>query len=170
MSAVVGRLAPSPTGSLHVGHARSFLIAWWHARANGGRVVLRLEDLDEGRVRAGTAEQCVRDLAWLGLDWDGAPIVQSEGKERLDAAVAELLARGLAYPCTCSRKEIEAAQSAPHAGEARGRYPGTCRGRWTSVAEAERATGKPAAVRLRVEPGTIELVDEVVGPFASDPG
>lgn len=166
---VVGRLAPSPTGLLHLGHARSFLLAWWHARAHGGRIVLRLEDLDEGRSKPEFVDACLRDLAWLGLDWDGAPIVQSHGRAAIDAAVEELVARDLAYACTCSRKEIEAAQSAPHAGEERGRYPGTCRGRWSSVAEAERATGRPAAVRFRVDPGRVELVDEVAGPFTSDP-
>ncbi|MBK7877491.1 MAG: tRNA glutamyl-Q(34) synthetase GluQRS [Planctomycetes bacterium] len=165
----VGRLAPSPTGLLHVGHARSFLLAWWHARASGGRIVLRLEDLDGDRVKPGMAEQCVRDLAWLGLDWDGPTIVQSQGTAEIDAAVTELVARGLAYPCVCSRKEIEAAQSAPHPGQEKGRYPGTCRGKWPTLAEAERATGKPAAARLVVEPGRIELVDAFAGPFASDP-
>lgn len=167
--ASVGRLAPSPTGLLHVGHARSFLLAWWHARAQGGRIVLRLEDLDEGRVKPGMAEQCVQDLAWLGLDWDGPVVVQSQGAAAIDAAVQDLLARGRAYPCTCSRKEVEAAQSAPHPGQEKGRYPGTCRGRWATIAEAERATGRPAAVRFVVEPGRIELVDGVAGPFASDP-
>lgn len=165
---VVGRLAPSPTGLLHLGHARSFLLAWWHARAHGGRIVLRLEDLDEGRSRPEFAAACLHDLAWLGLDWDGAPHVQSDTRAAIDTAADELVARGLAYACTCTRKEIEAAQSAPHAGEERGRYPGTCRGRWSSVAEAERATGRPAALRFRVEPGRIELVDECAGPFSSD--
>ncbi|MBI5361824.1 MAG: tRNA glutamyl-Q(34) synthetase GluQRS [Planctomycetes bacterium] len=165
----VGRLAPSPTGILHLGHARSFLLAWWHARAEGGRIVLRMEDLDEGRVKPGMAEACVRDLAWLGLDWDGPVIVQSEGQAAIDAAVMELLDAGRAYPCVCSRKEIEAAQSAPHAGQEKGRYPGTCRGRWRTIAEAERASGRPAAVRFVVEPGAIELEDGIAGRFASDP-
>ncbi|MFO1009853.1 MAG: tRNA glutamyl-Q(34) synthetase GluQRS [Planctomycetota bacterium] len=165
----VGRLAPSPTGLLHVGHARSFLLAWWHARASGGRIVLRLEDLDGDRVKSGMAEQCLADLAWLGLDWDGPVEVQSKDPRPIAAALDDLLARGLAYPCTCSRKEIEAAQSAPHPGQEKGRYPGTCRGKWRTLAEAEAATGRPAAARLVVEPGAIELVDAFVGPFRSDP-
>jgi len=169
MTHVVGRLAPSPTGNLHLGHARTFLLAWWQARAAGGRLVLRLEDLDEGRVRPGSVEQCLADLAWLGLDWDGEPELQSRGQARLDAAVRELLERGAAYPCVCSRKEIELAQSAPHPGQEKGRYPGTCRGRWRTLEEAERAGGRPAAVRLLVEPGAIALVDEFLGPFTSDP-
>ena len=168
-SPTVGRLAPSPTGLLHLGHARSFLLAWWSARARGGRIVLRLEDLDGDRVKPGMAEACVRDLAWLGLDWDGPAIVQSEGAAAIDRAARELVERGRAYPCVCSRKEIEAAQSAPHAGQEKGRYTGTCRGRWRTLEEAERASGKPAALRFVVEPGRIELVDAFAGPFASDP-
>jgi glutamyl-tRNA synthetase len=165
----VGRLAPSPTGYLHLGHARSFLLAWWHARASAGRIVLRLEDLDEGRVKPGMAEQCVRDLEWLGLDWDGPIHVQSRDLEPYDGAVRELLERGLAYPCVCSRREIEAAQSAPHPGQEKGRYPGTCRGRWRTIEEAERESGRPAAARLVVEPGELRLVDAFAGPFSAEP-
>src|SRR5262245_36163314 len=68
---VVGRLAPSPTGRLHLGHARTFLLAWWHARSCGGSVLLRFEDLDRSRVRPGSVDECRRDLEWLGIDWDG---------------------------------------------------------------------------------------------------
>ena len=78
MTPYVGRLAPSPTGLLHVGHARSFLLAWWSARSRGGRVVLRIEDIDAGRARPEWAEASLRDLEWLGLDWDGAPLRQLE--------------------------------------------------------------------------------------------
>ncbi len=171
----IGRLAPSPTGFLHLGHARSFLLAWWHARASGGRIVLRLEDLDEGRVKPGMAEQCIEDLTWLGLDWDGPILVQSADLAPFDEAVRDVLTRGLAYPCVCSRKEIEAAQSAPHPGDEtstpheKARYPGTCRGRWRTIEEAERASGRPAAVRLKVEPGALQLVDAFTGPFRADP-
>jgi glutamyl-tRNA synthetase len=95
---VTGRLAPSPTGLLHLGHARSFLLAWWHARSRGGRVLLRLEDLDGPRVRPGMTDAALRDLEWLGLDWDGTPLLQSTGRERFAAAVAQLGAAGLTYP------------------------------------------------------------------------
>jgi glutamyl-tRNA synthetase len=160
----VGRLAPSPTGSLHVGHARSFLLAWWHARSRGGRIVLRLEDLDTDRAKPGMVEQALEDLAWLGLDWDGEVLVQSQGAHRLDEAVQSLLTRGLAYPCVCTRAEIAASQSAPQEGVARElRYPGTCRDRFDSLADAERATGRSPAVRLRVEPGRIRVDDGFAG-------
>ncbi len=72
----VGRLAPSPTGLLHLGHARSFLLAWWHARARGGRIVLRMEDLDAERLKMGMTDAALRDLEWLGLDWDGEMVLQ----------------------------------------------------------------------------------------------
>jgi glutamyl-tRNA synthetase len=168
----VGRLAPSPTGALHLGHARSFLLAWWHARSRGGKVVLRLEDLDGDRVKPGMADEAVRDLEWLGLDWDGEVVVQSRGKERLDAAVADLLARGLAYPCVCTRAEIAASQSAPQAepgaepGEVR--YPGTCRGRFESLEDAQRKSGRAPAVRLRVAPGIVRFEDGFAGDQAFD--
>jgi glutamyl-tRNA synthetase len=165
---VVGRLAPSPTGFLHLGHARSFLLAWWHARSRGGRIVLRLEDLDAERTKPGMAEQAVADLEWLGLDWDGEVVVQSRGAERLDAAARSLLERGLAYPCVCTRAEIAASQSAPHADAREIRYPGTCRGRFASLEEAERKSGRAPAVRLRVEPGTVRIEDGFAGTFPFD--
>jgi len=163
-----GRLAPSPTGALHLGHARTFLLAWWHARARGGRVLLRIEDLDKTRLRPGMVEQCLRDLEWLGLDWDGAPLLQSADTGAMTRAVRDLVERGAAYPCTCSRKDIERALSAPHAAEAEPRYPGTCRARWSSPQEAERASGAPAGIRLRVPDGELELMDGVAGRVRRD--
>ncbi|MBL8857047.1 MAG: tRNA glutamyl-Q(34) synthetase GluQRS [Planctomycetes bacterium] len=165
---IVGRLAPSPTGHLHLGHARSFLVAWWHARARGGRVVLRIEDLDVERVKPGMLDETLRDLEWLGLDWDGSPWIQSAGLSRIQAAADELVARGLAYPCVCTRREIEAAQSAPHAGEAGERYPGTCRGRFDSVEAAEHESGRKAALRFVVQAGVVEFEDGVLGAQAFD--
>jgi glutamyl-tRNA synthetase len=163
----VGRLAPSPTGHLHLGHARSFLLAWWHARSRGGRIVLRIEDLDVDRVKPGMVEATLRDLEWLGLDWDGEVVVQSHGSGRFDEAVRGLLERGLAYPCVCTRAEIAASQSAPHAG-AEARYPGTCRGRYASLAEAETRSGRPACVRLVARDGRIRIDDGFAGPFEFD--
>ena len=160
----VGRLAPSPTGRLHVGHARSFLLAWWHARSRGGRVILRLEDLDRARVKPGMADECLRDLEWLGLDWDGAPVVQSADTRPLSTALERLLDADLAYPCACSRKDIERALSAPHASDGELRYPGTCRGRTPQPGDAR----APLAVRLRVPEGEVELEDGVVGRFTRD--
>ena len=166
--APVGRLAPSPTGLLHVGHARSFLLAWWSIRARGGRVRLRIEDLDAGRVRPELVATALEDLAWLGLDWDGEPLRQSADPAPYHAALERLLADGRAYPCVCTRREIHAA-SAPH--EADGgetRYPGTCRDRFASRAQAERASGRAAGVRLRVPPGPRELEDAFAGTFSQD--
>ncbi|MCY2961739.1 MAG: tRNA glutamyl-Q(34) synthetase GluQRS [Planctomycetota bacterium] len=163
MSDIVGRLAPSPTGHLHLGHARSFLLAWWHARARGGRIVLRIEDLDVERVKSGMIDATFADLAWLGLDWDGEPSIQSHTVTHIELAAQSLLARGLAYPCTCTRKEVATAASAPHAGELTPRYPGTCRGKWRSIAEAESATGRAACLRFVAREGPIEIEDGIHG-------
>ena len=130
----VGRLAPSPTGALHLGNVRTFMIAWLRARSLGGRVLFRMEDLDHPKDKPGAAADAVRDLRWLGFDWDGE-CVQSERKDLYRDALASLVSRGLAYPCVCSRRDVEAAQSAPHAGEQLF-YPGTCRGRFASWREA----------------------------------
>lgn len=154
----VGRLAPSPTGRLHVGHARTFLLAWWHARSRGGRIVLRLEDLDTTRVKPGSVESTLADLTWLGLDWDGEVLLQSADTQAMESACAGLLASGQAYPCVCTRGEIRAL-SAPHAGEEEPRYPGTCRGRFRSLEEARAATGRDPALRLRVADGPVRIED-----------
>jgi glutamyl-tRNA synthetase len=166
--APVGRLAPSPTGRLHLGHARSFLLAWALARSRGGRVLLRLEDLDRGRVKPDLIEACIEDLRWLGLDWDGPALLQSEGEAGLREALARLVDGGEAYPCVCTRREIELAVSAPHPGEEGPRYPGTCRGRFRDLFEAERWSGRRAAWRFAVPDGPIELRDELRGRFVID--
>lgn len=160
---IVGRLAPSPTGLLHLGHARTFLLAFWHVRSRGGQLLMRLEDLDGPRSEQRFAAAALADLEWLGLDWDGAPIVQSSGIEGLNAALDQLLETGKAYPCVCSRTDIRNAQSAPHADALEPRYPGTCRGRYASLAEAEQRSGRPAGARLLVPEGEIPIVDEVSG-------
>ena len=130
----VGRLAPSPTGALHLGNVRTFMIAWLRARSQGGKVIFRMEDLDHPKDKPGAAAQAVEDLRWLGFDWD-EEYVQSERKHIYRAALEALQKQGLVYPCVCSRKDVEAAQSAPHAGEQL-YYPGTCRGRFSSWQEA----------------------------------
>ena len=120
-----GRFAPSPTGAMHLGNARTALFAWLAARSRGGRVVLRIEDLDRTRVVAGAEERLFDDLRWLGLDWDEGPGVggphapyrQSERSERYDRAVDWLLAEGHAFLCACTRADVARAASAPH-GEA----------------------------------------------------
>ena len=130
----VGRLAPSPTGALHLGNVRTFMVAWLRARQVGGKVILRMEDLDHPKHKPGAEAQAVEDLRWLGFDWD-EEYVQSERRVLYAEALARLRAQGLAYPCVCSRRDVEAAQSAPHEGEQL-RYPGTCRGRFATWAEA----------------------------------
>jgi len=164
----VGRLAPSPTGQLHLGHARSFLIAWWHARSRGGRIVLRLEDLDVERVKAGMIKATIDDLLWLGLDWDGEPYVQSSGVVEINAAATTLFDRGLAYPCVCTRKEIQAAASAPHRESTETIYPGTCRGKFKSLADAERVSGRPAALRFAVPNQLLRVEDGIQGVHQFD--
>src|SRR3954466_3296168 len=93
-----GRLAPSPTGAQHLGNARTYLIAWLAARSRGGDVVLRVEDIDSPRVKPGAAEQALEDLRWLGLDWDGEPVVQTRRLSLYEAALERLRARELVYP------------------------------------------------------------------------
>src|SRR5687768_9461388 len=100
---VIGRLAPSPTGAQHVGNARTYLIAWLSARSQGGRVVLRIEDIDSPRVKSGAAQASIDDLRWLGLDWDIGPIVQTERLLQYRDAFERLKSQELVYPCTCTR-------------------------------------------------------------------
>jgi len=161
-----GRLAPSPTGHLHVGHARTFLLAWWHVRSRGGRIVLRIEDLDGARARPELVDTCLRDLEWLGIDWDEKPLYQSADLAPYEEALERLVREGAAYACTCSRKEIEASLSAPHAGGEL-RYPGRCRGRYPSLQRAERSGSSPG-LRLRCPRGPLFLEDGVVGSYATD--
>jgi glutamyl-tRNA synthetase len=150
-----------------LGHARTFLIAWWSARAQGGKVLLRIEDLDSARSDPSLIAASMRDLEWLGLDWDEAPYVQSAGDERLQVAISELLARGLAYACTCTRGDLRNAASAPQLGVTEIRYAGTCRDRYPTLAAA-RASGRAAGVRLRVPDGALSFNDLVRGEQAFD--
>jgi glutamyl-tRNA synthetase len=150
-SAVIGRLAPTPSGGLHLGNARTFLVAWLSARAAGGRVLLRMDDLDRPRVKAGFVEQAMEDLRWLGLDWDGEPTFQSLREEAYAAALERLQATGRVYPCVCSRKEIEIAARAPHEGEEGPVYAGACRGKFRDAADAQCQTGRAPCWRFAVD-------------------
>jgi glutamyl-tRNA synthetase len=163
------RLAPSPTGALHVGNARTFLLNWLHVRAAGGTLLLRIDDLDGPRVKRGAEKGAVEDLRWLGLDWDESEgvLVQSERAAVYDAAIDRLARAGLAYPCVCTRSEVESAASAPHGLEGP-RYPGTCRGRFASRERAAEETGRPVAMRFLVEPGAVAFEDLLYGPQAFD--
>lgn len=144
---MTGRLAPSPTGAQHVGNARTYLIAWLSARAQGGRVILRMEDIDSPRVKRGAAEEAVDDLRWLGLDWDEGPLVQRDRLPAYEAALRQLQDAERVYPCTCTRADVERAASAPHLEHEGPVYPGTCAGR--SALDAARLE-QPYAWRFRL--------------------
>src|SRR5687767_13393463 len=165
----ITRLAPSPTGALHLGNARTFLINWLLARQSGWRIVLRVEDLDGPRVKQAADRQAIEDLRWLGLDWDEGPIYQSPRAPLYREAAERLVGAGAAYPCVCSRKEVQAAASAPHAEDGSAVYPGTCRGKFRSIAEAAAASGRPPALRFRVPDGqTVRFEDAFRGTVEYD--
>lgn len=149
---VTARFAPSPTGLLHLGHAHAALFAWHAARQAGGRFLLRIEDIDASRCRPAFTSAILRDLAWLGLDWDGAERVQSAHLPDYRTVLDRLAARRLLYPCFCTRadiaREMAAATTAPHQPDGAPRYPGICR--HLSGAERARriAAGEAYALRL----------------------
>ena len=157
---VVGRFAPSPSGRMHLGNVFSALLAWCSVRHAGGKMILRIEDLDPDRCRPEYAEQLKRDLEWLGLDWDEEQTPQSRRTEAYAAAFARLDT----YPCYCSRNELHAA-SAPHASDGTFIYAGTCR----NLTEAERAakTRKPAW-RVRVPDEEVSFVDGLQGEVSEN--
>jgi len=175
-----GRYAPSPTGAIHLGNARTALLAWLDARARGGAFVMRVEDLDRARVPADAEARLLDDLRWLGLDWDEgpdrggpfAPYRQSERAARYDDAVARLLATGRAFPCACSRADVARAASAPHDADEEGpRYPGTCRGLSAAEAYARAAAqGRAPAIRFDGRGEAFDFVDEVRGAVATGAG
>lgn len=158
LQGAAGRLAPSPTGAQHVGNARTYLLAWLDIRSRGGRLLLRIEDIDSPRIKPGAATQAIEDLAWLGLDWDGEPVRQTDRLDRYRAAFERLCTAEAVYPCTCSRSDVAAAASAPHWFDEGPAYPGTCAGR--RVADARRleppfcwrfrSSGRPASYSDRV--------------------
>lgn len=159
-----GRFAPSPTGTLHLGNLRTALLAWLFARSAGARFILRMEDLDYGRVRAGAAARQLEDLAALGLDWDGDVVFQSSRVSAYAAALERLRAEGHVYECFCTRAEIRAAASAPHGPLPEGAYPGTCL-RLTQAELAEKhASGRPPALRVRADAEHVAFTDRLLGP------
>ncbi len=158
-----GRFAPSPTGTLHLGNLRTALLAWLFARSSGGRFLMRMEDLDTGRVRPGVEERQLADLAALGIDWDGPVVRQSERLELYADAVERLRARGLVYECWCTRAEIREAASAPHGRLPEGFYPGTCLRLTEAGRAARRADGRPPALRVRADAATVTFTDRVAG-------
>jgi len=159
-----GRYAPSPTGTLHLGNLRTALLAWLFARSQGARFLMRVDDLDRGRVRPGVAEQQLADLAALGLDWDGPVVRQSERLAHYAEAIARLDADGALYPCFCTRAEIRQAASAPHGALPDGSYPGTCRELTRAQRAAREAAGRPPALRLRAGAARVAFTDRLLGP------
>lgn len=169
-----GRFAPSPTGLLHVGNARTALVAWLSVRCRGGSFVWRLEDLDPPRIVRGAADAAVEDLAWLGLDWDEgpeaggpfAPYVQSARSDIYEAALRRLAEGGRLFPCTLSRRELASISSAPHPGEEESPYPASARpvhlpDGWYDRLQKDGA----AALRFRVGEEPVRFADRVFGEF-----
>lgn len=159
---VVGRFAPSPTGRMHAGNIFAALMAWLIAKSQGGRIVLRIEDLDRQRSRREYIDGVQADFELLGLTWDDGPYFQQGREEAYRAAYQALKDRGLVYPCFCSRADLHAA-SAPHRGE-KLVYPGTCRS-LTPEERARRAAEKDPAMRIVVPHCVYSLVDQIQGPY-----
>lgn len=125
---MTGRLAPSPTGAQHLGNARTYLLAYWSAQATGKKLVLRIEDVDSPRVKPWATAQAVEDLRWLGIHWDEGPFIQTERLDLYQEALDRLIQANQVFPCTCTRKDIQEAGSAPHFDHEPRIYPGTCAG------------------------------------------
>jgi glutamyl/glutaminyl-tRNA synthetase len=166
-----GRLAPSPTGFLHRGHARTFWVAHQRARASGGKLIFRNEDLDRQRCRPEFVQAMFDDLRWLGLEWDEGPdrgggfgpYQQSQRSSLYLDAWRRLRDEGFIYPCTCSRKDLESALSAPHHDDDELQYPGTCRSKLSEAALRQ----SPAGVSWRFkipEDELVTFVDQYHGP------
>ena len=163
---VVGRFAPSPSGRMHLGNLFSALLAWLSARSAGGRMLLRIEDLDPDRCRREFALQLMDDLRWLGLDWDGTPVWQSERTALYTDAFSRLEGRGLLYPCFCTRAQRLAA-SAPHRSDGVVLYSGRCR--HLTPAERETLSAQRApAWRVQVPEETVSFRDQIQGDYAQN--
>ena len=160
-----GRYAPSPSGDLHVGNLRTAVLAWLFARSTGRAFRLRIEDLDRQRSSADVAERQCADLAALGIDFDGAVMVQSERTDAHRAALAALADH--TYECFCTRREIAEAASAPHPDPSAptGGYPGTCRD-LTESERDRRRTERPAALRVRADAAAPEVSDLLHGTYS----
>jgi glutamyl-tRNA synthetase len=158
-----GRFAPSPTGTLHLGNLRTALLAWLFARSQDARHLVRMEDLDTGRVRERFYDEQLRDLAALGLDWDGPVVRQSERVALYDDAIEALRAQELIFECWCTRAEIRDAASAPHGDLPEGFYPGTCLRLGDAERAQRRASGRPPALRIRADAVTVAFEDRVAG-------
>lgn len=153
-----GRYAPSPTGMIHVGNARTALAAWLSVRSRGGSFVYRVEDLDPPRVVPGMAEAQIEDLRWLGVDWDEGPYFQSERFSFYEEALARLRDAGRLFPCRRSRKDLQAIASAPHGGSGEAPYPISFR------PDSPVLDWSDAAIRFLVHDRPVSFIDRIYGP------
>jgi glutamyl-tRNA synthetase len=160
---VRGRFAPSPTGTLHLGNLRTALLAWLFARSAGSGFLVRMEDLDPGRVKPGSAEEQLADLAAIGLDWDGEVVFQSARLGLYAEALERLRGAGLLYECFCTRAEIREASSAAHGPLPEGAYPGTCLRLSAAELAEKRASGRPPALRVRAHGEVVAFEDRLLG-------
>lgn len=164
------RLAPSPTGALHLGNARTFLITWALARKLGWRILLRIEDLDGPRVKPEAVQGIVSTLSWLGINWDEGPVIQSADWSPYRTAMSSLASRGLAYPCALTRAEIDSAASAPQEGSGESRFPPSLR---PADAATARDFGSSAAGTnwrfLLPQSSLVTFTDAVAGSQSLDP-
>jgi glutamyl-queuosine tRNA(Asp) synthetase len=159
---IIGRFAPSPTGTLHLGNLRTALASWLSAKAAGGKWLIRIEDVDRNRARMALVEEHLRDLAALGLESDGPVVFQSRRGDAYAAALRRLFEQGRLYPCACTRKDLALLASAPHEDDGLRPYPGTCQGQ---TLEALR----PDALRFRLQEGTVAWEDRLLGAQSDDP-
>lgn len=158
------RLAPSPTGALHLGNARTFLVTWAMARQRGWRIVLRIEDLDTPRVKPGVIDLTIDLLTWLGIGWDAGPLIQSADAAEHRRAMGALAASGLVFPCDLTRAEIEQAASAPQESAHDVPFPRTLR----PAAMPRAFTDDAPSWRFAVEPGDVTFTDAFAGPQRHD--
>jgi glutamyl-tRNA synthetase len=166
MSNVRVRFAPSPTGYLHVGGARTALYNWLFARRHGGVFILRIEDTDVDRSKPELVTAILRSMEWMGLTWDEGPFYQSERLDRYRQTAAELERRGAAYPCFCTTEELQARRARAEAERRPWKYDGACRNLTDSDRQQRRAEGRPHAIRFRVpDSGTTGFEDRVFGPI-----
>ena len=164
----ISRFAPSPTGALHLGNARTFVVNWLFAKQNQWRILLRIEDLDGPRIKTGADRELIEDLRWLGLDWDGEPTYQTDRAALYGRTIDRLIASKQAYACVCSRREAEMAAMRRMPEDHIPIYSGRCRGRFTSPQEARDQTGRAPAIRFIVPNETITFVDQFMGPTSFD--
>lgn len=160
---IIGRIAPSPSGLMHLGNALSALLAWAFARSENGKFVVRLENLDERCQNPMYVQGLLEDLHWLGIDWDGGPVVQTERVPAYEEALGHIAEKAELYPCFCSRADLHAA-SAPHASDGTPLYAGTCY-RMEASERAALADERRFALRLHVPDETIFFVDAIQGPY-----